>query len=598
MTGFRLGPDDRIESLTRLEGERLDVLVIGGGVVGAGAALDAATRGLTVGLLEMRDWASGTSSRSSRLAHGGLRYLEQLEFGLVREALAERGLLLERLAPHLVRPVAFLLPLTHRGWERPYLGAGVALYDALSRISRKGTALRGHRHLSRTSVQRLAPALDAETVVGAIGFHDAQIDDVRHTLAVVRTAASRGAVVASRVEVTGLLRDPDEVGAAADRVVGVSAVDHESGRAISIRARAVLAATGVWSDQLDGWLGRATGAPVVPSMGVHLVVERSAIDLHTAVIARTPSSVLFLLPWGEHWLVGTTDTPWDGERSEPRATAADVEYLLDQANRWLTRPLTRDDIVGVYAGLRPLVAAEVADGELAETTKLSREHLVTRPVPGLVSIAGGKYTTYRVMAADALDAVALELSEPVPPSRTQHVPLAGALGYPELWARREELAEQAGLPLQAVEHLLGRHGVLTRELLDLVVAQPELAERLHPDAPYLAAEIVHAATHEDARHLDDVLVRRTRLALEPRDGAHSVAAAAALLVAPVLGWDAATIEAEVAAFVAAGYGRVPAPDPHPRGGHGQASRRRGGRPGRTDPSAGPRLGPDLPPGTA
>jgi glycerol-3-phosphate dehydrogenase len=556
MTGFRLGPEDRPESLTRLENEELDVLVIGGGVVGAGAALDAATRGLTVGLLEMRDWASGTSSRSSRLAHGGLRYLEQLEFGLVREALAERGLLLERLAPHLVRPVAFLLPLTRRGWERPYLGAGVALYDALSRVSRKGTALRGHRHLSRKSVARLAPALDSETVVGAIGFHDAQIDDVRHTLAVVRTAASRGAVVAARVEVTGLLRETSDTG---ERVCGVTAVDHETGRELTIRARTVLAATGVWSEQVGEWLGRGPSAPVVPSIGVHLVVPRAAIDLHTAVIARTPSSVLFLLPWGQHWLVGTTDTPWDGVRSEPHATAADVDYLLEQAARWLTRPLTRDDIVGVYAGLRPLVAAEVAEGENAETSKLSREHLVSRPVPGLVTIAGGKYTTYRVMAADAIDAVAQELREPVPPSRTEHVPLAGALGYADLWTRREELVAESGLPLETVEHLLQRHGVLTRELLDLIAADPSLGERLHPEAPYLVAEIVHAATHEDARHLDDVLVRRTRLALETRDGAVSVAEAAARLVAPVLGWDEAAVSAEVAAFVAARYGRVPPP---------------------------------------
>jgi glycerol-3-phosphate dehydrogenase len=391
--------------------------------------------------------------------------------------------------------------------------------------------------------------------VGAIGFHDAQIDDVRHTLAVVRTAASRGALVAARIEVTGVLRTADADGI--ERVCGVTAVDHESGRTITVRARSVLAATGVWGEQVDGWLGRPSGAPVVPSIGVHLVVPHAAIDLHTAVIARTPSSVLFLLPWGEHWLVGTTDTPWDGDRSEPHATAADVEYLLEQANRWLTRPLTRDDIVGVYAGLRPLVAAEVAEGETAETTKLSREHLVTRPTPGLVSIAGGKYTTYRVMAADAIDAVALELPEPVGPSRTEHVPLAGALGYVDLWSRRESLADESGLPLETVVHLLTRHGVLTRELLDLVAADPALGERMHPEAPYLAAEIVHAVTHEDARHLDDVLVRRTRLALETRDGAHSIAFAAARLVAPALGWDDETVEAEVAAFVAAAYGRVP-----------------------------------------
>ncbi len=550
MTSFRLSPTDRAEILARLTSEELDVLVVGGGVVGAGAALDAATRGLTVGLLESKDWASGTSSRSSRLAHGGLRYLEQLEFGLVREALAERGLLLDRLAPHLVRPLAFLLPLTRRGWERPYLGAGVALYDAFSRISRKGTSLQGHQHLSRRSVARLAPALDTEKVVGAIGFHDAQIDDVRHTLAVVRTAASRGALVASRLEVTGLVRD-------GERVVGVHATDVESGEQLTVRAKAVLMATGVWSAQVGAWLDRPSQAPVVPSIGVHLVVPGSAINLHTALIARTPASVLFLLPWGDCWLVGTTDTPWEGDLADPRATAADVDYLLEQANRWLTRPLGWDDVIGVYAGLRPLAVDADEAGESADTAKLSREHVVSRLVPGLVTIAGGKYTTYRVMAADAVDAVADELAVPVPASRTAFVPLAGALGFAEMWAERAELTRTSGLDLAAVEHLLRRHGVLTRELLDLVATDPTLGARLHPDAPYLRVEVLHAATHEDARHLDDVLVRRTRVALETRDGGRSVALAAARLVAPVLGWDDATLQAEVAAFIAARYGAVP-----------------------------------------
>jgi glycerol-3-phosphate dehydrogenase len=558
MTSYRLSPADRPETLGRLVSEELDVLVVGGGVVGAGAALDAATRGLTVGLLERQDWASGTSSRSSRLAHGGLRYLEQLEFGLVREALGERGLLLDRLAPHLVRPLAFLLPLTRRGWERPYLGAGVALYDVFSRISRKGTSLQGHQHLSRKSVARLAPAIDTEKVVGAIGFHDAQIDDVRHTLAVVRTAASRGALVASRMDVTGLLRG-------GDAVVGVTAVDRETSEPLQVRAKSVLVATGVWSDQVSGWLGRPAASPVVPSIGVHLVVPGDAINLHTALIARTPASVLFLLPWEGQWLVGTTDTPWVGDRSEPRATAADVDYLLDQANRWLTRPLTWDDVIGVYAGLRPLAVDEAGVGDSAETAKLSREHVVSRPVPGLVTVAGGKYTTYRVMAADAIDAVGEGLGVPVPPARTQFVPLAGAAGFGRVWADRAELARSSGLDLAAVEHLLRRHGVLTRELLDLVAADPALGEQVHPQAPYLRVEVVHAVTHEDARHLDDVLVRRTRLALETRDGARSVAEQVARTIAPLLGWDSATVEREVASFVAAGHGVLPERTPSASG---------------------------------
>jgi len=548
VTSYRLTLEDRAESLRRLATEQVDVVVVGGGVVGAGAALDAASRGLTVALLERQDWAAGTSSRSSRLAHGGLRYLEQFEFGLVREALGERGLLLERLAPHLVHPVPFILPLT-RGWERPYLGAGVALYDALSRISRSGAPLKGHRHLSRRGVQRLSPALATDQITGAIGFYDAQIDDARHTLAVVRTAASRGVLALSGIEVSGLLRDGDQV-------VGVRGTDRESGQPVAVRARVVVTAVGVWSDQVAGWLDRPAPVAVVPSIGVHLIVPRAALDLGTAVIARTPSSVLFMLPWGEHWLVGTTDTEWTGDRDDPRAQPQDVAYLLDQANRWLQRPLTTQDVVGVYAGLRPLVAAVAEDGQ-PDTAKMSREHLVTRPAPGLVTVTGGKYTTYRVMAADAVDAAVKELPMPVPPSRTQFVPLAGAGGFRELWAEREALAAKTGLDVETVSHLLRRHGSLTYEVLDLVEQDPELGERVHPEAPYLAAEVVHAVTHEDARHLDDVLVRRTRLALETRDGAQSVAARVAAGVSSVLGWDHDQEQAEVDAFVAAGHGRLP-----------------------------------------
>jgi glycerol-3-phosphate dehydrogenase len=265
--------------------------------------------------------------------------------------------------------------------------------------------------------------------------------------------------------------------------------------------------------------------------------------------------VLFLLPWGNHWLVGTTDTEWEGDRDDPRATPQDVDYLLDQANRWLLRPLTVDDVVGVYAGLRPLVAA--AGEEQGETAKLSREHVVSRPAPGLVSVAGGKYTTYRVMAADAVDVAVKELPEPVPPSRTQFVPLAGAGGFREVWADRESIAASSGLDATAVSHLLRRHGSLTYEVLDLVAADPSLGEKVHPEATYIAAELVHAASHEDARHLDDLLVRRTRLATETRDGARSVAERVAALVGPVLGWDSDRMQDEVAQYAAAGHGRVP-----------------------------------------
>lgn len=541
MTTGRLDPIERARALDRMTAGVLDVLVVGGGVVGAGAALDAATRGLATGLLEKRDWASGTSSRSSRLAHGGLRYLEQLEFGLVHEALTERGLLLDRLAPHLVRPVPFILPLTRRGWERGYVGAGVALYDALSRVTRRGGVLPGHRHLSKRATAALAPALDPETYTGAIAYFDAQIDDARHTMAVVRTAATHGALTASRVEVVGFLRE-------GDRVVGVRVVDHESGAHLEIRAHAVAGATGVWTEQTRGLLEGVPdgGTPVVPSKGVHLVVPRAAIDMNAALITRTPTSVLFLLPWGQNWLVGTTDTEWDGDKDDPVPTADDVAYLIGQANRWLTRPLTHDDVVGVFAGLRPLVAE--SGEEPTETAKISREHVVTRPAPGLVQIAGGKYTTYRVMARDLVDATAEDLPFDIPASRTENVLIAGADGFAEAWQAREFLAAEFALSEPEIRRLLRRYGADTQEVLDLVADDPSLGHRLHPDAPLLRAEIVYAASHEGALHLEDVLVRRSRLALVTRDGARSVAAEAASLLAPVLGWDADRCAAEAAAF--------------------------------------------------
>jgi glycerol-3-phosphate dehydrogenase len=539
MSAGRLEPVERTRAINRLSEETVDVLVVGGGVVGAGAALDAASRGLTVGLLERRDWASGTSSRSSRLAHGGLRYLEQLEFGLVHQALTERGLLLDRLAPHLVRPVPFMLPLTHRGWERPYVGTGVALYDVLSRMSRKGGALPSHRHLSRKATARLGPGLAPEAYTGAIGFFDAQIDDARHTLAVVRSAVAHGALAASRVEVTAYLRE-------GERVVGVEALDHESGRRIQVRARVVAGATGVWSVDTAGMLGEeATAKKVLPSKGVHVIVPRNAIALHTALIARTRSSVLFLLPWGQTWLVGTTDTPWDGDRDEPGVTAEDVDYLLAEANRWLVRPLTRQDVVSVYAGLRPLLADPEGS---TETAKLSREHAVTRPAPGLVEIAGGKYTTYRVMARDLVDVAASDLPFAVPASRTEEVLLVGAEGFAARWESRLDEAADLGVDEPQIRRLLRRYGADVGEVFEAASDDPRSMEPIHPEAPVLRAEIRYAASHEGALRLEDVLLRRTRLAFITRDGARSVAGEVAGVVAPLLGWDEQRCGEEVEAF--------------------------------------------------
>ncbi len=518
----------------------LDVLVIGGGVDGCGSALDAAQRGLSVALVERHDLASGTSSRSSRLAHGGLRYLEQREFSLVHEALTERGLLLDRLAPHLVRPVPFLYPVTRRGWERPYVGFGITVYDMLSRLGAYGGAMPRPKTLSAKVVRGIAPGIKDDALVGAVRFHDAQIDDARHTVAVARTAAAHGAAIATRTAVVSLIREDG-------RVVGAVIRDELTGREFETRARVVLGAAGVWTDDLLEMSGSSSQHAVRQSKGIHLVVPREAFPSTSALIARTPTSVLFLLPWGRHWLIGTTDTDYTGSRSEPQVDEADVDYLLAEANKWLARPLTRDDVVGIYSGLRPLLSAGTGEDG---TATLSREHAVLRPAPGLVLIAGGKYTTYRVMASDAVDAAVASRAEVttdnVPGCETDELPLVGAAGYSAAWAARERTAREAGLTLAQVEHLLRRHGDRTRTVLDLIAVDPKLAEPMHPEAPYLLAEAVIAITREGAVGLDDVLVRRTRLALETRGGGVDVAQSIAEVLAPYANWTEADIAAQVA----------------------------------------------------
>ncbi|MCH9815133.1 MAG: glycerol-3-phosphate dehydrogenase/oxidase [Actinomycetia bacterium] len=526
------------------------MIVVGGGVVGAGSALDAATRGLRVALIEKADLASGTSSRSSRLAHGGLRYLENREFGLVREALTERGLLLDHVAPHLVRPLQFLLPLT-RTVEKSYYGAGVTLYDLLSRVGAYGGTMPRPRTLSRAAVHGLAPALDVNQLSGAIRFHDAQIDDARHVVALARTAAAFGAAVVTEATVTDLVRAA--MGPAGDRVIGVEFV--ADGETITGYARCVLSATGVWSDSFREAAGLSEiGSTVRQSKGVHVIVPKAKIRSGSAVIARTESSVLFLLPWGDNWLIGTTDTDYDGALDDPDVTLADVDYLLDQANRWLVSPLFPSDVIGVYCGLRPLVAAEVEVGaDEAGTTAVSREHLVMRPEPGLVMVAGGKYTTYRVMAQDAVDAAVSERAAFVPgtPPKcvTREIVVVGGQGFDELWATRGRLARDWGLPEHVVEHLLRRHGDRSSDVAALIAAEPELAERIHPEAPYLWAEAVVAIDAEGARSVADVLVRRTRLALEVSDAGVSVAPGVGALLARRLGWAKEREQQEVQHYV-------------------------------------------------
>ncbi|MDF5755601.1 glycerol-3-phosphate dehydrogenase/oxidase [Spongiactinospora sp. TRM90649] len=518
-------------------GPMLDLLVIGGGATGAGAALDAAARGLDVALVEAGDLASGTSGKSSRLLHGGVRYLEQFRFGLVREALHERGLLHD-LAPHLVRRLTFLYPLTHRMWERGYVGAGLALYDGLAGMGDRG-GFRRHRHLSRRALLRAAPPLRPDAAVGALAYDDGQVDDARLVVTLARTARREGATVLTRVRVTGLATRSGHTAATCE--------DAFSGERFVIRARRVLLATGPWSELTQ----RLVGGPAVrmrASKGVHLVVPRDRLPMSDALIARTSSSVLFVIPADDVVLVGTTDTPWENGPGPVLPTGADVRYLLDQAGRWLRVPLTMDDVTGVYAGLRPLV--DPGAGDDGETQSVSREHVVREVADGCFVVAGGKLTTYRVMARDAVSAAVRGLRVPRNVS-TETLGLAGSSGFTQAWARRDLAAVRAGVPVSVVERLAGRYGSDYRAVLAYGAQDPSLLEPV-PGAPsLLGAEVVYTARHEFALTVDDVLGRRSRSGLAVRDGGAAAAPHVARLLAATLGmaptWEAEQVAGHVEA---------------------------------------------------
>ncbi|ATA29432.1 glycerol-3-phosphate dehydrogenase [Mycobacterium lepraemurium] len=529
-----LGPRQRAAAWDRLGAEQFDVVVIGGGVVGSGSALDAATRGLKVALVEARDFASGTSSRSSKMFHGGLRYLEQLEFGLVREALYERELSLTTLAPHLVKPMPFLFPLTNRLWERPYIAAGIFLYDRLGGAK----SVPAQKHLTRAGALRLCPGLKRSALIGGIRYYDAVVDDARHTLTVARTAAHYGVVVRNSTQVVALLRE----GA---RVTGVRVRDSEDGSVTEVRGHVVVNATGVWTDEIQALSKQRGRFQVRASKGVHVVVPRDRIVSDVAIILRTEKSVMFVIPWGSHWIIGTTDTDWDLDLAHPAATKADIDYILSTVNTVLAIPLTHADIDGVYAGLRPLLA-----GESEETSKLSREHAVAVPAPGLVAIAGGKYTTYRVMAADAIDAAAQFIPARVAPSITEKVSLLGADGYFALINQAEHVAQLRGLHPYRVRHLLDRYGSLIGDVLALAADRPDLLNPITEAPGYLRVEAMYAVTAEGALHLEDILARRMRISIEYSHRGVDCAREVADVVAPVLGWTAGDVEREVVNYTA------------------------------------------------
>ena len=539
-----LTPEGRGEHLARLRATTaenpLDVLVVGGGVNGAGAAFDAATRGLSVGLVESHDWASGTSSRSSKLMHGGLRYLQMLDFKLVAEALRERDLLLEHTAPHLVKPIKFVFPFFKKVIDRGFIGSGVMLYDAMQSIGRK-RAVPFHRHLLHGKMLEVFPGLDGEKAVGALEYYDAQMDDARFVMMLVRSAAQLDASVANYTTVVDYLHE-------GERVVGARVRDEESGEEFDVRARHVILAGGVWTQEQQELAGADGGLEVLASKGIHVTVARDRIPAvpDTGIITQTEKSVLFIIPWDEYWVIGTTDTPWTEDPRDVGATSDDIDYVLEHANAVLADDLTREDVIGVYSGLRPLLQP-VKKGSDKGSTKVSREHTVMQVEPGLSAIAGGKFTTYRVMAEDVVD-FAIKDTEPGRPSLTRSVPVIGAQGYAALVRDKAEIGRRIGADEIRMDRLLFRYGSLLTDVLALIDEDPSLATPLEHAPRYLRAEVVYAARAEGARHLADVLERRTRLDYETRDRGVAAADEVAALLAAELGWDEAAVRAEVDAY--------------------------------------------------
>lgn len=530
-----LTPTQRSSALAALGSEKFDVLVIGGGVTGAGIALDAASRGLRTAIVEAQDWASGTSSRSSRLVHGGLRYLYNLDFALVAEALAERGRLLTTIAPHLVEAQPFLWPLKRRVIERAYSALGVGLYDAMA-IAGAGwkKSVPVQKHLSHQGALQRFPEIDPTSMIGAIEFYDARVDDARLVITLVRTALAHGAVAASRTAVTAVTKD----GA---RVTGAVVRDVETGEQITVSATHVINATGVWTEQTQDLAGGTGGLKVLASKGVHILVPRERLTAQSGLFLRTEKSVLFVIPWQHYWVIGTTDTAWHEPLKHPVPSAADIDYVLEQANQVLASPLTRQDIIGAYAGLRPLLQPKVLDE--SASTKVSREHTVTEVAPGMTAIAGGKLTTYRVMASDAVD-FALGDAAKARPSVTADLPLLGATGFEELRARAAEISASYGIDTGEVTHLLRRYGSELDDVLALIDQDPSLGRPLAAAPQYLRADVHRACAVEGALHLEDILVARVRLNSESADRGASAVDEVAEIAAPLLGWDDARVEAE------------------------------------------------------
>ncbi|WP_237202469.1 glycerol-3-phosphate dehydrogenase/oxidase [Rothia endophytica] len=521
----------------------VDILVIGGGVTGAGIALDAATRGLRTAIVDAGDWAMGTSAWSSKLVHGGLRYLYNLDFKLVSEALKERGLLLERTAPHLVKAQPFLWPLKLPLIERAYSAVGIGMYDTLAFVGAGGRkTVPAQQHFTKSGTKKVFPGIKDSAFSGAIQFYDARVDDARLVIDLVRTAAGYGALAATRTKVTGVEKD------ASGRVTGAKILDLETGAEKTVKAKHIINATGVWTEETEALATQDAGLKVLASKGVHITVPRNRIKATSGIFTKTEKSVLFIIPWQRYWIIGTTDTPYtQQDRLNPVATREDIDYVLMQANKLIADELTHDDVISTFAGLRPLLQPVLKDGSDKSSTKVSREHTVTQIAPGMSAIAGGKLTTYRVMAEDAVDFALGERAKTLP-SVTENIKLVGAEGYEVLASRAHALAAENGWDAARTDHLLERYGAELTDIIAQIEEDPSLGAPLAAAPQFLRADVLQAVRAEGALHLEDVLIRRVRLDLEAKDRGLAAAEEIISIMAPELGWDEATQQRELATY--------------------------------------------------
>ena len=513
--------------LARIAAGAFDVLVVGGGATGLGVAVDSAQRGYNTCLLEAFDFAKGTSSRTTKLVHGGVRYLQQLDFQLVVEALRERGLMHEN-APHLVHPLRFVIP-RYGWWQGPFYGAGLMLYDLLA--GRRNFAR--SRWLNAAQTKAALPTLAQAGLRGGIEYHDGQFDDSRMAVALARTAAGLGAAIANGMRATGLLKD------AQGRVCGVNALDTESGRSFPIYAKVVVNACGIFSDELRTVDDPAAPRMITPAQGVHLVLQRSFLPgSHALMVPRTDDGrVLFLIPWHERVVIGTTDTPVPALQVEPRPLPEEINFILRNASRYLQRPPTRADVLSVFTGMRPLVHA----GGINATKSISRSHKVLVSASGLVSVMGGKWTTYRSMAADTMERAIVAGGLEPRPCGTATLRVHGWLPNTALAAPDADWLRVYGSDAPGV--------------LAVCAEVPEWGLPMHPALPYPLGVAAHAARHEMARCTEDVLARRTRaLFLDARAAAQCAPAVAAVL-AMELQRDSAWAAQDAATFqqLALGY---------------------------------------------